>query len=118
MPQRRKRRRFSTPPPVVATEEFASHQQAQLETPQRSAVLSTLYFCEVKGIACNLAEIREVFNIPESTASNIIKSKRAQRLQNADEPNTRGALRELTNSDANAIATYINEAPFKEKGDP
>ncbi|KAF2242068.1 hypothetical protein BU26DRAFT_164629 [Trematosphaeria pertusa] len=117
MSQRRKKRRFLTPPPVLATDEYLSHQQAQLETPQRSAVLSTLYFCEVKGIPCNLSEIREVFKVPESTSTDILSLKRARRLQNSDEPNTRGNLRELTNSDVNAIATYIDNAPFKEKGD-
>ncbi|KAF2175018.1 hypothetical protein K469DRAFT_768181, partial [Zopfia rhizophila CBS 207.26] len=88
-----------------------------LETPQRSAVLAVLYFCDKEDLYCPLNKIAEIFNIHESTASDILRSKRAQRLHNSDGPDTRGRPRQLTNSDANAIASYIDECLFEEKGD-
>lgn len=99
---------------------MTGHQQAQLETPQRSAILSVLYFCEKKELPCSYKDLHEAFgfSIATNVTSSIVKNKRARRLQNSDDPDNRGALRELTNSDANAIATYIDEALFEEKGDP
>jgi hypothetical protein len=69
------------------------------------------------GYHCTLKHIEEVFNVPTTTSSNIIASKRARRLEHSDEPDVRGRPRKLTNQDANSIATYIDEAPFEEKGD-
>ena len=113
--RKRKRPRFETPPPVVVPKK--ENQQEQLETPQLSAVFAVLYFCEQEGIHCPLQKLQDVFNIPLATSHAILKSKRARRLQNsADEPDPRGAPRQLTNSDANAIASYIDQCPFDEKG--
>lgn len=118
MPAERKRKcpRFNTPPPIVAPE--GSHQQEQLKTPQRSAVLAILYFCEKEGIHCPLQKLDEHLNIPVATSHQVVASNRPRQLQNSNDPDTRGAPQKLTNSDANAIATYINQSPFKEKGDP
>ena len=114
-PQKRKRYRFSTPPPVIAPKNTP---KKHLETPQRSAVFAVLYFCEKEGIPCSLSKLQDHFNIPTSTASDVLRSKRARQLQNNNhKPDTRGAPRQLTNADANAIGTYINQYPFEEKGD-
>ena len=105
-PQKRKRYRFSTPPPVIAPKNTP---KKHLETPQRSAIFAVLYFCEKEGIPCSLSKLQDHFNIPTSTASDVLRSKRARQLQNDDyEPDTRGAPRQLTNADANAIGTYID----------
>ncbi|OCK97059.1 uncharacterized protein K441DRAFT_656401 [Cenococcum geophilum 1.58] len=66
-PQKRKRTRFFTPLPVVA-EDRDGH--AQLKTPQRSA----------EAIPCSLNKLKEHFNIPRSTASDVFRSKRAYYL--------------------------------------
>lgn len=113
----RKRRFFTTPPPDLVLPDDAKERAPQLQTPQRSAVLAVLYFYQEESIYCPLSRVRKVFNIPKSIASDIVRSKRARRLQNSDLPDTRGALRELTNADANAIADYINQAEFEEKGE-
>ncbi|KAF2179590.1 hypothetical protein K469DRAFT_595590, partial [Zopfia rhizophila CBS 207.26] len=55
--------------------------------------------------------------IPASTASDILKSKRPRRLQESDKLYTRGRPRRLTNSNANAFTTYIDQCEFEEKGD-
>ncbi|KAF2189767.1 hypothetical protein K469DRAFT_701024 [Zopfia rhizophila CBS 207.26] len=47
MPSQRKRKHFSTPPPVLADPEKGAHEQ--LKTPQRSAVLVVLCFCQQKA---------------------------------------------------------------------
>jgi len=99
-----------TPPPVLAPE--GSHQQEQLETPQRSAVFAVLYFCEKMGYYCTLNDIERLFRIPTTTSSRILQSKRARRLQNDPyEPDSRGRPRKLTNSDAQAISDYIQSLP-------
>jgi arginine utilization protein RocB len=116
MPPRRLRYRFSTPPPVTLTDE-QKNESFQLQTPQRSAILSILYYYEKKGIPYNYKDLNEVFGFSTTTCGTIVKSNRARRIAHSDEPDTRGTLRELTNSDANAIATYINEAEFDEKAE-
>ncbi|KAF2627917.1 hypothetical protein BU25DRAFT_458305 [Macroventuria anomochaeta] len=116
-PQRRLRRYFETPPrELVPLEE---EKPAQLHTPQHSAVIAILYFCQQQKIPCKLEEIEEVFGYPTSTSSDVAASGRCRRLQNHNtEPDTCGALRQLKNSDVNAIVDYIVKAPFEEKGDP
>jgi len=69
-PRRRLRTYFSTPPPIVVPEDTPANQH--LETPQRSAVLTLLYYGQQKGIHINLDDINNVFNIPQSTASNVL----------------------------------------------
>lgn len=43
--------------------------------------------------------------------------RRARCLQHSDEPDARGRSQQLTNSDANAITSFIDECPFEQKGD-
>jgi hypothetical protein len=50
------------------------------ETPQRSTVFSTLYFCEQKGIYCTLKDIEDVFHIPTTTSSEIVICIRNSRV--------------------------------------
>ncbi|KAF2258833.1 hypothetical protein CC78DRAFT_548809 [Lojkania enalia] len=107
-----KENHLKTPPPVVAPNGKEDHEQ--LETPQRSAVLAVLWFAQKTDTACSYQDIEEIFGIDKSACSRLVKSNRARRLQNSDEPDSRGALRELTN----AIASYIDQCPFEEKGDP
>jgi len=100
--QQRMRKRFEgTPPPVVAP---PGSQLQQLETPQRSAIFAVLYYCEKKGIHCTLQDLQDTFNIPISTSSRVLASRRARRLGDSDQIETRGR-------------DYIEEAPFEEKGD-
>jgi hypothetical protein len=114
MPPRRKVNRFSTPLPELVPKD--GEELAQLSTPQRSAVFAVAYFIQKKDLTLGLADIREVFNIPERTSRRTIQSGRCRRLQDSDEPETRGVLRRLTASNANAIGTHIDSAPFEEKG--
>ncbi|OCK98720.1 uncharacterized protein K441DRAFT_654003 [Cenococcum geophilum 1.58] len=89
-PQKRKRTRFSTPLPVVA-EDRDGH--GQLETPQRSTIFVVLYFCQQEAIPYSLNKLKEHFNIPRSTASNVLRSKRAYYLQYLNKLDLRGAPR-------------------------
>ncbi|KAF1939053.1 hypothetical protein EJ02DRAFT_497951 [Clathrospora elynae] len=112
-----KRIKYDTPPRELVPE--ASDCPPQLETPQRSAIHAVFYFCQQQSLKCNLQAIHTVFGIPKSTASKVVASGQCRRLQNHPTvPNTCRGLRELTASDANAIASYIQEAPFVEKADP
>ncbi|KAF2028950.1 hypothetical protein EK21DRAFT_113332 [Setomelanomma holmii] len=112
-PKRRYQCRFNTPPPVVASDDAA-----QLATPQRSAVFAVLYFCQKKRIHCSLKDIHEVFNISTSTSSRVLRSGRPRRLQNSDQPETRGRPREFSAQDAEAIASLLDELPFEDKDLP
>jgi hypothetical protein len=53
----------------------------------------------------------------KSTASEILASGRCRRLHNSDGPETRGGQPEFTAADAEAVASYIRQAPFEEKSD-
>jgi hypothetical protein len=119
VPPKRQRNhtRFTTNPPVVAPTQDEKGDHDHFKTPHRSAVLATTYFCQMMGYHCTLNHIEEVFNVPTTTSSNIIALKRARQLKHLDKPNVRGRPRKLTNQDANSIATYIDKASFKEKGD-
>ena len=92
--QRMRKRFEGTPPPVVVSPN--SHLQ-DLETPQRSAIFAVLYYCEKKAIHCKLQDLQDVFNIPTSTSSNVLASRRARRLPHADKINLRGRPRLFTN---------------------
>jgi transposase len=76
--KRRLRFRFNTPPRELV------ESLPQLHTPQRSAILGVLYFCEKKAIPCNLLDIQSVFGIAKSTAHGVVASGRCRRLKNAD----------------------------------
>ncbi|KAF2621990.1 hypothetical protein BU25DRAFT_219956 [Macroventuria anomochaeta] len=116
MSKKRLRHRFNTPPrELVLLEE---DKPAQLHTPQRSAIISSLYFCEQTGYPASREDIHKVFGYAERTVTNIIATGRCCRLENADLPDTRGGPRLMTNSDANAIASYLDNCPFEEKGLP
>jgi transposase len=80
--KRRLRFRFNTPPRELV------ESLPQLHTPQRSAILGVLYFCEKKAIPCNLLDIQSVFGIAKSTAHGVVASGRCRRLKNADPPHT------------------------------
>ena len=109
------RKRFKgTPPPVVAP---PGSQLQQLETPQRSVIFAVLYYCEKKAIHCTLQDLQETFGIPTSTSSRVLASGRARRLEHSDQIDMRGRPRLFTNQDARTTGDYIEEAPFKEKGD-
>jgi transposase len=82
MTKRRLRHRFDTPPRELV------ESQPQLHTPQRSAIIGVLYFCEQKSIPCNLLDIQSVFGIAKSTANDVVASGRCRRLKNADTPRT------------------------------
>jgi len=92
--QRMRKRFEGTPPPVVVSPD--SHLQ-DLETPQRSAIFAVLYYCEKKAIHCKLQDLQDVFNIPTSTSSDVLASRRARRLLHANKINLRGRPRLFTN---------------------
>lgn len=106
--------RLTTPPQELIKNDDAS---PQLETPRRAAILSVLYYCQEKKLPCSLQSISTVFNIHPSTVSRVVASRRCRRLQHSDEHDPRGRPRRLTVSDAAAISTYIEQAPFHEKSD-
>jgi hypothetical protein len=120
-PYKRKRELFATPPPVVAqvNDDAPASRSQHLKTPQRSAILAVLYYCKKKEIPYSFNSILEVFNLrSKATVHSVVKSKRARRLQNSDEPDARGAPRELTNQEATSVANYLDDCPFNNKGDP
>jgi hypothetical protein len=53
-------RHFETAPPVFRYPEVT---QKHLETPQRSAILSTLWHCDKKRIPCSFEDLDDVFHI-------------------------------------------------------
>lgn len=86
--RQRNHTRFTTPPPVVAPTQDEKGDHNHFETPHRSAVLATTYFCQVIGYHCTLKHIDKVFNVPTTTSSNIIDLGRARRLKHSNEPDT------------------------------
>ncbi|XP_014551083.1 hypothetical protein COCVIDRAFT_113866 [Bipolaris victoriae FI3] len=110
---RRLRRRFdsSTPPPVVN-----NHTLKQLYTPRRSALFAVLDFFKKKQFHASLKDLNDVFMVPVSIASDIIKNRRVRRWGHGkDEEETRGRPRQLTRVEVNAIYTYIDRYAFEEK---
>lgn len=110
--QKRFIRHFSTPPPVFQPEGAA---YKHLQTPQRSAILGVLHFCDVLGIPCSLKDVQRAFNTPISTAQRVAKSKQPRTLLHSDAPDLRGAQRQLTGAEAWAIVDYIDHCSFEEK---
>jgi hypothetical protein len=51
----------------------------------------------------------------KSTASEILASGRCRRLHNSDEPETRRGQPEFTAADAEAVASYICQAPLRRR---
>ena len=103
---RRLRTIITTPPRTLFPAE--EDQPFQLETPQRSVIHSVVWFYQCKKIRCKLDDIDDVFDIPTSTSSNVIASKRCWRVQNSEITlDHRGNPRLLTTSDAIAIDSYI-----------
>ena len=115
-------RRKKLPPPPLELQPWPDRppngRRPQVETPKRSAIFAVYYWAQQQNIPCNLHSISTVFGIPKSTASDILASGRCRRLQHSDDVDNRPRLRELTRSDTNAIATYLDQAPFEEKSLP
>jgi hypothetical protein len=109
-----KRVRVNTPPPGLALTVV----DAQLKTPKRAAIFSVFYFCQQQHLPCTLEQVKETFGIPTTTSARVLRSKRCRRFQNSrDQEDPQGLPRQLTAADATAIALYIRQAPFNEKGD-
>lgn len=107
-----KRLRLTTPPRELIKTDDAP---PQLDTPRRSAILALVYFNQEENQPCSLQRISTVFGIHPSTISRVVASGRCRQLQHSDAPDTRGRPRGITNADAEAISTYIRDAPFDEK---
>lgn len=105
---------FTTPPPVYQPDEA---NQKHLHTPQRSAVLGVLHFCDVLRIPCSFDDIQRVLNIPPSTARDVVKSREPRTLKHSDAPDTRGRPRQLTGADAHAIVDYLDHCEFEKKAE-
>lgn len=50
----------------------------QLDTLKRLAILSVLYYGQVKGIAINFSNLKEVFGYNPTTSARVVKSIRAR----------------------------------------
>lgn len=114
MTRGRKRQKFSTPPRDIVSKEPA---QKHVSTPTRAAVLGAAYFYEQTRQPCSTKDLATIFNILERTCRRILSSRRARQLQNLDDPDTRGHPRTLKNLEADAIASYIDNSTFDEKGE-
>ncbi|EUC27749.1 hypothetical protein COCCADRAFT_45533, partial [Bipolaris zeicola 26-R-13] len=115
-----KRIRLTTPPLELQppTEQPAPGTRPQLETPKRSAIFAVLYYCEQQSLPCNLQSISTVFEILHSTVHDVYSSRRCRRLQNSNEVDSRLPLREISRSDTNAIATFLDRATLEQKSLP
>ncbi|USP75848.1 hypothetical protein yc1106_03122 [Curvularia clavata] len=89
----------------------------QLDTPRRAAIIAIPYYCEIQKLPCSYRRISKTLGIPKSTISDVAASRRCRRLQHSDELDPRGMPPKFTTSDADAVATYIKNAPFHEKSD-
>lgn len=58
--KKQKRRHFETPLPDLMPAAPADGAHEDLNTLRRSAVLATLYFCQVKGIHCLILRLSEL----------------------------------------------------------
>ncbi|KAF2184998.1 hypothetical protein K469DRAFT_688220 [Zopfia rhizophila CBS 207.26] len=117
MPGQRKRKLLSTPPqfwrPITMRSSHTPSSKHYNELP----FSQYCWFCQQEGIYYPLTKLQEHFSIPSSTAFDVLQSKRAHRLQNSDEPNTRGGLRGLTKFGREHDRIVLNKCNFEEKGD-
>jgi hypothetical protein len=90
-------------------------QRPQLQAPKRAAIFAVYLWAKQQSVPFDLQSISILFGIPKSTASDVFSSGTCRRLQNSGDVDSRPALRQLTRSDTNAIATYLDEATFEEK---
>ncbi|KAJ5029043.1 hypothetical protein J3E73DRAFT_429693, partial [Bipolaris maydis] len=90
----------------------------QLDTPRRAASIAIIYYCQEQKLPCSFKRTSTVFGIPKSTTSDVVATHRCRRLQHSDHHDPHGHPPRFTTSDAEAITTYIRDAPFHEKSDP
>ncbi|UPX20419.1 uncharacterized protein EKO05_0010651 [Ascochyta rabiei] len=111
---RRFHQHFNTPPPVYVSDEAS---QQHLHTPQRSAILGILHFCDVHHIPCSFKDIKAALNIPHLTAYEVAQSKEPRTLHHSNHSDAQGAPRQLTGANAHAIVDYLDHCQFEKKAE-
>src|SRR5689334_15267426 len=106
------KKRFSTPPHGICVGAAQKH----LETPQRAAILTALYVTEQLGHPIKFDGLKKLLGVPSSTAEDVLQSGEARTFHNREDTfDPRGRPRQLTGSQANQIADYLDSCSFEQK---
>jgi hypothetical protein len=97
----------------------------QRTEPRDPSLLSTLWYLnshlnlhqshQTRQPLCSYEDLHASSNIPTSTISDLVRTRRARRLGYSDMLESRGKSKLFTNQDAETIGTYLDSLPFEKK---